>query len=186
MINLLSPDDRRQIAASRTNSLLLRYIFLLALLVAVMMLEMGGVYLLLTNEKARNESVISDNNQKTVTYAETKQRAAKFESDLATAKYILGQQVPYTKILTSIAQALPSEAVVDTLDLDPATFGSPTTLTIRTKSYSSAINVKASLQESKVFSDVSFQSVAQADNDTDGFPYTATYNVTYSKDILSL
>ncbi|MBC7764382.1 hypothetical protein H7Y29_01580 [Microbacteriaceae bacterium] len=186
MINLLSPEDRRQLRAARSNNLLLRYTILLGVVILVLLAEMTGVYFMLSADKARNEEIIHENEARTVSYSATKSSATQFKSDLTTAKYILGNQVPYTKLITTIANILPSDAVVDTLSLNPTTFGTPTQLTIHTKSYQSAINVKQFLQKSAIFSDVSFQSVAQQTDNPGAFPFTAIYNVTISKDAAKL
>ena len=77
---------------------------------------------------------------------------------------------------------LPSDAVFEKLTIDPNTFGTSTTLLVRTTSYARSVDVKTNLQNSGIFSDVNFQSVVQGTDTT--YPYTATYNVTYSKDLL--
>lgn len=186
MINLLSPDDRRQLSAARTNTLLLRYNILLTLVIGVLIIEMVGIYLVLGLDKARNEAVIQDNESKTLSYSSTKAAAAQFKSDLTTAKYILGNQVPYTSLIVKIANTLPADAVLDTLALNPNTFGTPTQMTIHTKSYQSAIDVKQDLQASRLFSDVNFQSVNQDTDTASAHPYTAVYNVTFSKGAANL
>lgn len=181
MINLLSPDDRRQLSAARTNTLLLRYNILFGLVIGVLIIEMIGIYVVLSVDRARNEAVIQDNNAKTQAYTSTKIAATQFKSDLTTAKYILDNQIPYTNLITTIANILPADAVLDTLALNPTTFGSPTQMTIHTKSYQSAIDVKQDLQASKIFTDVNFQSVNQEGGSNKDYPYTAVYNVTFSK-----
>jgi hypothetical protein len=186
MINLLAPNDRRQLSAARTNTLLLRYNVLLGLVILVLIAEMIGIYFVLGIDKARNEAVIQENESKTQAYNSTKLAATQFKSDLTTAKYILGNQVPYTKLITSIAAILPADATIDTLALNPTTFGTPTQMTIHTKSYQSAIDVKQYFQASPIFSDVSFQSVAQNTDNASDFPFTAVYNVTISKDAAKL
>ncbi len=186
MINLLSPEDRRQLRAARSNTLLLRYTILLGLVVVLLVVEMVGIYFILSVDKARNEEVIRENDAKTADFAVTKTSAAQFKSDLATAKYILGNQVPYTKLITTIANILPSDAIIETLALNPATFGTSTQLTINTKSYQSAINVKQFLQKSTIFTDVSFQSVAQNVENPGVYPFTAIYNVTIARDAAKL
>lgn len=184
MINLLAPNDRRQLAAARTNTLLRRYVFLMALVLAVLVAEMAGVYFVISSDKARNEAVIQENEQKTVGYAETKRLATQFKSDLATAKVILDKQVPYTKLIIGVANALPQDARLDTLSLNPELFGTPTTLTLHTKSYGLAIDIKSSLQKSPMFSDVSFQSVTKEEKPSSDYQYTAVYNVTFSREAL--
>ncbi len=182
MINLLSPNDRKQLAAARSNSLLLRYTIFLGIFVVVLIAEMGGAYLVLRSTKAANEITIANNELKTKDYAQTRADMATFTSDLSVAKYILDQQVPYTSIILKLAAVLPSDAVLDKLALDPTTFGTSTSLTVRTTSYMRAVGVKTNLQNSGIFSDVSIQTISQG-SDTK-YPYTASYSVTYAKELL--
>jgi Tfp pilus assembly protein PilN len=187
MINLLSPNDRKQLSAARANTLLLRYNILLGLVIGVLIIEMVGIYFVLGVDKARNEAVIRDNEAKTQAYDSTKIAATQFKSDLTTAKYILSNQVPYTKLITTIANLLPQDAIIDTLALNPATFGTPAQMTIHTKSYESAIAVKQDLQGSDIFTDINFQSVTQGtDSASSAYPFTAVYNVTFSKKAANL
>ena len=182
MINLLPPEDKKQLAAARTNTLLRRYVFLLAVVVAVLAMEMTGVYLFLGADKQHSETAILENSRKTAEYSQTQAAAAKFKSDLSTAKFILDKQTDYISLITGVARALPAGAVLETLSLNPDTFGTPTTLTIHTNSYSLAIDVKKDLQKSGLFSDVSFLSVSKDEAADNPRPYTAVYNVTFSKE----
>lgn len=191
MINLMPPEDRRQLAAARTNTLLLRYTILFGLVIAFLVLEMVAMYFVVGMSKARDEATIRDNEQKTAAYASVKKDAEVFRANLATANYILGKQIPYTKLVLTIANSLPSGAVLDKLSIDPTTFGTPTTLTVKMDSYDKSIAVKTALQNTKVnnntplFSSVSFQSVSSQAGATDGYPLTAVYSVTYSKAALA-
>lgn len=186
MINLLSPTDRKELSAARTNTLLLRYNMLLGMVVVVLLIEMAGIYFVLNLSRTSDQSTIAENNAKTATYETTKIAAEQFKSDLSNAKVILGNQVKYTKLTTMIANILPADARLDALALNPETFGTPTSLTIYTKSYQSAIDVKQYLQKSPIFEDVNFQSVAQAETAGAEFSFTAIYNVTISKEAATL
>jgi hypothetical protein len=188
MINLLPPADKKQLTAARTNTLLLRYVVLMGAFIVILSIEILAVIFLVSAEKSRNESVIADNTAKTAEYSATKQQADLFRTNLATAKYILGKQVPYTTLIMGLANNLPDGSAVDQLTIDPATFGTSTTLTIKTVSYEKSIEVKNALTNAKIngkplFTSVSFQSVATSEA-ASNYPLTALYNVTYSKDIL--
>ena len=189
MINLLPAEDQRQLAAARTNTLLLRYTVLLGVFVVMLAIEILGVYLVVNIGKTQNETTISENNAKASSYATTKQQADTFRSNLATAKVILDKQVPYTTLMLTLSHNLPSGSIIDKLSIDPTTFGTPTVLTVKTTSYDKAIAVKTSLQNAKVgdtplFTSVSFQSVSSGDPKSP-YPFTAIYNVTYSKAALT-
>ena len=189
MINLLPAEDQRQLAAARTNTLLLRYTILLGIFVVMLAIEILGVYVVVNIGKTQNETTISENNAKASSYASTKQQADTFRSNLATAKIILDKQVPYTALMLSLSQNLPSGSIIDKLSIDPTSFGTPTVLTVKTTSYDKAIAVKTSLQNALVgsqplFESVSFQSVSAGDPKA-AYPFTAIYNVTYSKKALT-
>jgi hypothetical protein len=189
MINLLPTEDQRQLAAARTNTLLLRYTILLSVFVVVLVIEIFGVYIVVNIGKAQNQNTISENNAKAASYTSVKQQADTFRSNLATAKYILDKQVPYTTLMLALSQSLPAGSVIDKIALNPTTFGTPTTLTVKTTSYDKAIAVKTSLQSAKVgtaalFTSVSFDSVSSGDGQSK-YPFTAIYNVTYAKAALA-
>lgn len=184
MINLLPPIDQRQLMASRTNALILRYILLMSVVIAVMALEMLGVYVILNVDKQNSQTIIQANDEKAAAYQSVQKEADSFRSNLAVSKYILDQQVPYTGIIIALAQILPEGAAVDALSIMPATFGTPTSLIVHTSTRDLAVDVKALLQQASyngksIFSSVSFESLAVSTESG----YTATFNVTYSKEL---
>lgn len=193
MINLLPAGDQKQLAAARSNALLLRYTLLLGIFVIAMVIEIFGVYIVMNIGKMNNEATIKENDAKAISYAPVKLQATTFKTNLATAKYILNKQVPYTALMVALAQNLPDGAVIDKIAIDPAAFGTPSVLTVNTTSYDKAINVKTSLQNAKVgdiplFSSVSFQSVSSNGEDSNAskYPYTAVYEVVYDKKALAI
>lgn len=195
MINLLSPDDRRQLTAARSNSLLLRYILLTSVVIAVMAVEMLGVYLILYNDQQQNISEITARNKDAEAYKQVQQDADTFRTNLGISKYILDKQIPYTGIILAISQILPDlpgeYAYLTNLSIVPSTFGTPMALNVHTDSPTTAVKVKGYLQnvtyEGKtIFTSVSFSSItAPVAGDTTG-SYHATFSVTFSKELGSV
>jgi Tfp pilus assembly protein PilN len=180
MINLLPPDDRRQLRAARTNTLLLRYNLLLIGALVFLLLATGVVYFYLNTTRAIAEQLIKENDAKVGEYASVKQQADDFRSSLSTAKQILDQDVAYTKVILEISQLLPAGIVMDTLSLDAKTFGTSTTFAARAKDYDAALALKDSLQSSPLFSNVYFASIS---GDGGGeYPINVNLNVTIQKD----
>lgn len=180
MINLLPPNNKRQLQAARTNTLLLRYNFLLIGAVVFLLIATGVVYFYLNSTKAHAEQTIQDNNAKVSSYDKVKQQADDFRTSLSTAKQVLDQNIVYTKVILEIAQLLPSGVVMDKLDLDAKTFGTPTTFAARAKDYTAALALKDSLQNSALFSNVSFSSLSG--DGSGGYPINVNLNVTIQKD----
>jgi len=180
MINLLPPEDKRQLQAARSNTLLLRYNFLLVGAVIFLLSATGVVYFYLNTTKASAEQTIKDNDAKVSDYASVETQANSFRSSLSTAKQILDQDVAYTKVILEISQLLPPGVVMDTLSLDAKTFGTPTTFAAKAKNYDAALKLKDSLQSSSLFSNVYFASIS-GDGDS-SYPINVSLNVTIRKD----
>ncbi len=194
MINLLPPEEKRELAASRTNTLLLRYSVLTLGVVILLVLEVIGMNLVVDLGSAQNQAIIQENERQTASYSDIKKEADQFTSDLKIAKTILSKQFSYTTLMFTVANSLPEGSVLESLSIDPSSFGTKTSLIVRTDSAQKAISVKTALQEAKVnktvplFTSVSFQSVTdtrEEDSPPPKYPFTAQYNVIYSKDALT-
>jgi Tfp pilus assembly protein PilN len=183
MINLLPPEEKRQLRAARTNVLLLRYNILLLAAIAFSGLAVGITYVYLTTAKANAIATINDNNTKVGQYADVQVQASRFRQNLATAKQILAGDVTYSKVILQIAHLLPSGVILENLNLDAQTFGTETSLVAQAKDYGAAIALKDSLQKSTLFSDVHFQSIAANTSGTaSAYPITVNLSVTFKKD----
>lgn len=183
MINLLPPEEKRQLHAARSNALLLRYNIFLLGAVAFMGLAVGITFIYLTTTKASAEQTIRDNTTKVSRYATTEKEAETFRKNLATAKQILAGEVAYSKIVLDIAHLLPGGTVLQNLNLDASTFGTETLLIAQAKNYDAAIALKNSFQKSPLFSDVHFQSIAANTGEAASeYPITVNLSVTFKKD----
>lgn len=180
MINLLPPEEKRQLRAARTNTLLLRYNIFLVSAVAFLGLAIGITYVYLSTTKANSESIISENKAKVASFAEVQSQADIFKANLTTAKQILDNEVIYTKVMLAIAALMPSGTVLDKLNLDSQTFGTPTTLTAGATNYDNALKLKDAFQASPLFSDVHFESIGSGGQPP--YPLTVNLKVTIKKD----
>lgn len=184
MINLLPPADKRQIRAGHSNTLLVRYNFFLLGALGFLLVAIGIVYVYLANTKTGAEAVVKENQEKVVGYKKVEQEANEFKSNLAIAKQILSKEVTYTKTILDIAALIPKGVILDNLNLDAKTFGTETVLNAKAKTINDAIALKDSFQNSPLFSDVHFQSIATAEaGGTNAYPITITLAVTIKKDI---
>ena len=186
MINLLSPNDKKQLKAAYANSILMRYVVMAPIVLAIIVLEMVVVYFILATSQTISKNTIADNQQKAAQYSSVKQQAENFRSNLSIAKYILNTQAPYTDILTAIAQKMPGDTAISEISVNPSTFGTATQITAIVTSHEQAIVVKNNLQKAAignilVFDSVSLESTSQ--NMADG-QYTAVYSVIFSKKVL--
>lgn len=187
MINVLPPEEKKQLRAARSNSLLIRYNILLVGVFVFLALAIGFVYIYLSTTKTTAEKLIVENESKVVAYSEVSKQAEEFRKNLSVAKQILDREVTYTKTVVDIAQAIPSGVVFDSLSLDADTFGTEKTITAQAKSYNRAIALKDAFQASDLFSNVHFQSITTGDDSgsnegSSEYPVSVTLNVTINKD----
>lgn len=182
MINLLPQANKRAIAAARSNSLLARYNLLLFVAAGFMIAAITVVYIFFSIAKQQAEDRLSENTAKAASFSQTNAEATEFRKNLASAKQILSGATNYPQMMIDIAKLLPNDIVLQELSLDTATFGKPTTLTARAKSYEAILALKENLQKSPMFSDVNLQSVT--DTQSGAYPLTATLNVTFAKGAL--
>jgi Tfp pilus assembly protein PilN len=182
MINLLPPETKSQLSAARTNRLLLRYNVLLLAAVAFLLAAIGLVYVYLGNAKASAETTIAENISRAGDYDSVEAEATAFRQNLANIKQILNSDVAYTKIILEIAGVLPQGVVLDRLDLDSTTFGTPTTITANVTDYATVLKLKDALQQSTIFTNVSIQTISS--DGTGQYPLRATFAVTIQKDVV--
>lgn len=183
MINLLPLEEKRQIRAARSNVLLLRYTILTACSMAAIGLLVGASYLIMNVTKANAEATIANNAAKANTYSSVQNQAQTFRANLLTAKTILDKEVNYTNVIIAIAQTLPPNIILDSLDLDAKTFGTPFVLSAKAKSYEDGLALKKALENSTVFSNISIQAMSQTAGSTDGYPVDVKLNATINKQV---
>lgn len=184
MINLLPFEEKRQIQAARTNVLLLRYVLLTLGAMATTGLMVGAGFVIMSTSKAEAENKIALNASKASSYSTVQTQAQAFRTNLSTAKTILDKEVNYTKVVLAIAQTLPDNVILDNLDLDAKTFGTPFVLSAKAKSYDDGLQLKSTLEKSKIFSNVSLQGMTNAaSSGGDGYPVSVQLNVTINKQV---
>lgn len=182
MINLLPPNEKKQIVAGRANIILSRYVIILIFGIAFLGLFALAIYLLVTNIKTNAEDTLLQSSSKTNSYSSVQAQAAVLRSNLTTAKLILDNEISYSSVIIRVAQILPAGVVLDGLSLSASTFGTPTTITAHAKTNAAAVAFKDALQSYPAyFSNVSFQNLNTSSNSGD-YPIVVVLNVTISKE----
>lgn len=187
MINLLSPESKRNIRAARLNVTLRTYL-LLTLCVLVSMASIYGVgFYLIANEKAIAERDRAAGEVKLAQYAAATKQAETYKANLAVVKQILTNEIVYSDFLTQTAAALPSNTILSNLTLStqikPGAKPGATNLEARAKSYNDVLNLKEFLDKSGIFTDVSIVTTKRPEDFSKLtgiqrlYPYEATLSV---------
>ena len=189
MINLLPPQEKKQINAGRVNVILRRYCIISLIFAGLLFLTIGGFYLFLENSRTSAQANIDEGNAKLAQYQSTQKEVSEFKKDLDSAKVIINSEAHYSTIIPKIAQYIPSGMVLDSLTLDTSALDKPLSLTALGKNKDDAIRIKTSLEKSEIFSDVHLETVVysggnQSPDKPADYPITITISVTPKPEVL--
>lgn len=163
MINLLSPETKKQIRAARMNVVLVNYCLLIGVTAVCMAAIFGvGFWADMNDQQTAQESKDTSTNA-AAEYSKTRTAATAFAKDLATAKTILANNVSFSKLITDIASVVPSGVILNNLSLGTNTNNAPITISGRASTSQRAIDLKNSLEASAIFENVSFINVSRTD-----------------------
>jgi Tfp pilus assembly protein PilN len=182
MINLLPEDYKKEVRAARANVVLLRYNIATLIAIAFLVAACGVFYVLLSQNKQSAEESNTSNLSKASSYQDTKKQADEYRSNLATAKKILANEVNYTGVIFGITSLLPNGVVLDNINLTAADFGSQTVFAAHAKDYASITKLKQNFQNSKLFSNVYFQTINDGGTGSTGsYPISVNISVKINK-----
>ena len=193
MISLLPPIAKKELAAARSNVLLLRYLFLTAGLIGFLCVEMTVLYLFFGQQRTASEQAIQNNQRDTAQLASIKNEATAFNNDLKVADAILSKQISYTSIIKEFADTMPAGTVITQLSINPTTLGKPSSIMIKAKNQGAVLAFKDSFAASPYFEKVNIQNISNpapapdsAPAAPDSYPFSATIDMTFKSTLLTL
>lgn len=181
MINLLPTEDKRQIKAARHNTVLVKYVSLLSLVLLLTLASFGGGYYVAERTKALAQQALRGEESNASKYAKAKADADAFAKDLATAKSVFSEGITYSQLLLDIAEVVPKGSVINGLNLTGNAFGSSLNITGKATSLDVVEKLKEELENSTVFegvSTVSVSTIETTDTEEGGANQDYGYNVT--------
>lgn len=181
MINLLSDDLKDEIRASRVNTILVWYTFILLLAIGFIFGVMYTSRNVLQVTKENAEVQIAANDTKASVYSATKDQVQALSSQLEAARTALNQQVHYSRLLTDLAQLMPEGTLLDSLQLSPALFSStPVQIKVYAKKSSDATALQEKFKASPLFSSFKIDSTAETGGPAD-YPVVSTMTVVFNQ-----
>lgn len=187
MINLLDPEDLRQLRAARLNVKLFRF----ATLSLIVVLGVGAIYgagfWLALRDRAETTAKHQESEQQLAKYTDTADKAKAYRQDLTIAKQILGGGMTFSTFLTDLGALMPPNTIVANLSVSTKTSGGQKAGTLsfltRAKSYDDVLKIKQAFETSELFTDVKIVSTSVPEKPADQgiaerYPYEATFEVT--------
>lgn len=182
MINLMPDDAKRELRAARTNVVLLRYMFVIALAATFLLAILAGAYMVLGRTQESAKQLIATNDLKADVYSATEAQVATLSSGLAETRGILNQEILYSKVLINIGQLMPTGTVLNEVALDSQSFsGTPIKLTVYAKTTQDTVALQNNFKNSPLFTNVSFEKVSDNSAGIDGYPVSATLTLSLNR-----
>lgn len=191
MINLLSPNDKKQFHAARRNTVWVRYTFLIIAVLVAVNIILGATALLIQGQQdASKQKIINNENQRDKEYISARQEAERFRQNLSIAKTILSEETRYSDIVLNITRAIPSECILGNLTLNAQSFSltESQTLSFSCRTQDDVVKLKTSMENTPaVFGKVSILSTTavQDTNNSSPFPVTASISTIIKKPLNS-
>lgn len=177
MINLLSYNEKRQITAAKHNIILLKSsIFLLCALIFIILacwVASSFIQNIIADQTTSDNK--SDESLSVLSQAET------IESDILTANNAITQRVDYSNVITALTAAMPTGTIIDILSASSSTTSSPVQLTLHANDSNKGTELKANLDKTGLFTNVTVKSVASASASLSGYSYDITITFLINK-----
>lgn len=189
MINLISPEQKHTIRAARINVLLVNYALALLSLGVLTCLTYGLGFWIVSQEKSAVVTKIQSQSEQSRTYDAVEKEAEVFRKNLGIAKIILNKEISYSDFLLTLANDMPSGAIITNISLGgtPEATKDGMTLDARTTSYAKVLELKSRLENSELFENTSITNATRPDSISGlsglaaQYPYEVSYNVKLSK-----
>ncbi|MCA9333018.1 hypothetical protein KDA00_04045 [Candidatus Saccharibacteria bacterium] len=153
MINLLPPEVREDITYARKNTLLLRWVFILFIvIVAIFVVVFAGQIYIKQSQKSYESQISEVQNQlKVQKLEETKTKVESISGSIKLAVQVLSKQLLFSSILKQIGAAFPEGSVLTGLSINKLEGGID--LTAAATDYDTATQVQVNLQDptNKIF-----------------------------------
>lgn len=190
MINLLSPEAKRDIRAARINVSLVQYCAMLLILTFLISLVYGIGFWLVMQQKSTALQKLESQTVQAKQYEAYQKQADSFRQDLKTAKTVLDSSYSYSDFLLTLARDMPSQTIIDSITLGAAdgsqTKASEIDVSARASTYAKVLELKGKLEASRLFENVNILSYSRPDDLASipdyekKYPYEVTLSVRLS------
>jgi len=175
MINLLPNEEKNEIQAARTNTVLINFIMLLSMTIVFLSISCFAAYSLITSMKSSAENTIRNNASALIAAGN---QTGDIGTTIATAETILVREISYSNIIAEIGSKLPYGVVLDKLELNESISNGPLKLEFRAKSTSVTPELISNLGTSQLFSSIETQAPISSAGNSPDYPILINCSLT--------
>lgn len=158
VINLLPPQIKEQLAYSRRNLQLRRYVLLLTAVAALLAMLIASVSWYSGQQVERLSQVLGDRQKQRSAYKDTEAKLQSLQSSVALIEKLFTEKTQFSEVLGDFAAVLPSGTYIDSISLT-GDDKKPLKLLVTADSLTQAGLVRNALLESPRISGIDIQSI---------------------------
>ncbi len=147
MINLLPAGVKAETGYAKRNRILLRYVWLLVALIAVLVVMFGGTQVYLNQQRSQYNQAIAAKKQQLDSYKQLEKQAKVANDKLKTFKSLVASQSRFSTLLQDLAAHTPKGVFINSIS-----FTSATNLAVQISATANSYNSAASLRDALVSS----------------------------------
>ncbi len=183
MINLLPPRTREAIGYARRNSILFRWMVVMAvtLIVTVFIILSGLLYLNQTTKTHEKRAIALSESLKNQNIDETQKKVEEVSNNIKLATQVLSKEVLFSKLLNQLGAALPADTALTQLQIENVQGG--ISLAVGATDITAATQVQLNLADpnNKLFDKADIESISCEPNTEKQYPCIVQVRALFTK-----
>lgn len=184
MINLISPDHRKNILAAKSNTMLMGYIQILLLALLVIAATIAGSYyfLALQHDSAKK---VAEVEQGSVKQLEPYQKKAEnLATSMTAIAGVFDNDVSFLQLLQELGRNMPNGSALNGFTVSTDTTGGPLVVTAYINTEAQGVVLLENFRKSKVVTGVTLRTVQKLEEPVGAYNYSATYEIVLNKEAI--
>ncbi|MGK2896338.1 MAG: hypothetical protein ACSLEY_01950 [Candidatus Saccharimonadales bacterium] len=185
MINLVSPDHRKNIQIAKSNSVLLGYIQILFLAALVIASVVVGAYYFLDLQHTDAVEIANIEKKDVAELEPYQKKAENLAGSMTAIAGVFDSEISFSLLLQELGRNMPTGAALHGLELSTDTVDSPVTVTAYIGTEAQGVMLLENFRNSSVVKSVTLRTVQRLDQPfAEKYFYSSTYELTLNKEAI--
>lgn len=184
MINLISPDHRKNIQAAKSNTMLMSYIQILLLALLVIAATITGSYYFLALQRDSAAEIASVEQASVKDLEPYQKKAENLATSMTAIAGVFDNDVSFLQLLQELGRNMPSGAALNGFTVSTETTDSPLVATAYINTEAQGVVLLENFRKSAVVTEVTLRTVQKLEEPVGAYRYSATYEVVLNKEAI--
>lgn len=181
MINLLPPEVVKELRATRTNTMLRKYLITSILALVVVATAVAGAFYINQQNLQAYQQEREESRRELASLSEVKKRIAEYNGELKVAESAIKNEARMSVLIANLSSVLPPGSVLSGIAFNVESLEEPAVIQAQVDSFNKAGVLKRNFDQSEFFTEVVLQQVSRADGEDEApsaYPFNVQLQVT--------